>query len=639
MRTLRSRLLASLVLVFFAGCSTPRLFPTPMTTAELSSYGDGAALATYLTQRDANLSVCDLRSTGPHVAAMDEDARKALRQAFEKGAIAPSVWQKCMESLLASTPADVQAGLMNDVLALVPALVDDKAIESDNNTQARLAAATHVYTSRKQGVDASHDDALALEDHLRKTMAAGKLGPIALGTTKTLLAELEMEHGFVNGKLVDAALLDSLQASGDEATLRLGAKRLPDAKLRDESKRRVIRMHIAASPYPEVKANAGVLEELLAKGGVNRVGLRAHAPMSASLDASRVPIRGVEVQQDVNNQSARLLAYTSDAPSLSVLPVLRLRKALQITLDGVSRPVTLCGHPGELDPSPCVGPEDVKVDSPLATLDRDGAFHFVDSITEDTAVQLAQPQRHLDMPIVVGGKPLATLGWGLNYATPSDLVFTGDGYGANGPNLSVTADRRDPDRVIYSVQDGPQRFQAVVEWSQAGNFHVVSRGAVGQPGYDGASGDNGAAGQDGNDAVCPSMPGGDGGRGGDGTDGAPGGPGGPGGSGGAVRVSVLADANHQGETTWMIQHTVSSEGGEGGAGGQGGAGGAGGRGGNGGNGATCTANDGSTYSLSGGNGGPGGCSGAAGMNGPDGPDGQPGFVQFDAPSAAVSSRE
>ena len=628
MRMFRSKLLASLVLALFTGCATPRIFPTPMTTAELSSYEDGAALATYLTQRDANLSVCDLRSTGPHVAAMDEDARKALRQGFEKGAIAPNVWQKCMESLLASTTPDVQAGLMNDVLALVPSLVEDKQIESDNNTQARLAAATRVYSGRKQGVDASHDDALALEDHFRKTMAAGKLGPIALGTTKTLLAELEMEHGFVNGKLVDPALLDSLQASNDEATLRLGAKRLPDAKLREESKRRVIRMHIAASPYPEVKANAGVLEELLVKGGVNRVALSDHAPQGAAMDPKRVPVRGVEVQQDLNAQSARLLAYTSDQPSLSVLPVVRLRKALQVTLDGISQPVTICGHPGELDPSPCVGPTDVKVDSPLATLDRDGAFHFVDSITEDTAVQLAQPQRHLDMPILVGGKSVATIGWGLTYATPSDLVFDGDGYGTNGPNLSVTADRRDPDRVIYTVQDGPQRFEAVVEWNQAGNFHVVSRGAVGQPGYNGASGYNGSDGQDGYDASCPSSCGGDGGRGGDGSDGSPGGPGGPGGNSGAVRVTVLSDGPHTAETNWMVQQTVSSVGGEGGAGGQGGNGGWGGRGGNGGNGATCTNNDGSTYSLAGGSGGPAGCNGSAGANGPAGDDGAPGLVQF-----------
>ena len=62
----------------------------------------------------------------------------------------------------------------------------------------------------------------------------------------------------------------------------------------------------------------------------------------------------------------------------ALLPELSFRGALQIELSGIARPVTLCGPPQELDPTPCVPAMDLALQNPLAYMDRDGAFHFVE---------------------------------------------------------------------------------------------------------------------------------------------------------------------------------------------------------------------------------------------------------------------
>jgi hypothetical protein len=54
-------------------------------------------------------------------------------------------------------------------------------------------------------------------------------------------------------------------------TLHLFLNRLPQPGLRDESRRRLIRLHMAASPFSEVRDHAESVEEIVMRQGVYRL--------------------------------------------------------------------------------------------------------------------------------------------------------------------------------------------------------------------------------------------------------------------------------------------------------------------------------------------------------------------------------
>jgi len=58
------------------GCAPP--FPRPLTASDVAQLDSGAALITYLAQRDASPAVCDTRSAGAHVSRFDWNRSEAL---------------------------------------------------------------------------------------------------------------------------------------------------------------------------------------------------------------------------------------------------------------------------------------------------------------------------------------------------------------------------------------------------------------------------------------------------------------------------------------------------------------------------------------------------------------------------------
>src|SRR5262249_20927050 len=140
-----------------------------------------------------------------------------------------------------------------------------------------------------------------------------------------------------------------VQNRRDEALLRRFAARLPDPELRRRALRRVVRLHIAASPYPEVRGHAREVEDLMMKQGKNPFPLDQFPPEAGHVDNLRLSLHRVLVRQDVAAGAAKILGAGG-----SVMPEVALRGALAIGLKGVSHAVTLCASTRELDPSPCV---------------------------------------------------------------------------------------------------------------------------------------------------------------------------------------------------------------------------------------------------------------------------------------------
>lgn len=618
--------------MFFAlagtlGCAA-KGYPLPMTAAELSGYGEAAALVAYLSQPAASASVCDLHAQGPHLSRLDDDTRKALDGGLRDGKIAPGLWSRCMAALLQAADPRTATALVDDVLQAALDTIHDPHLEFDAGLQARVDALQQVYLERGAGLAATPDTVDRGLSLLQRDVDRKGLGPVGQRRAEDLLAMLNLERAQWQGHPMDAQVMDALQEAGDERTLRWAIARLPGEPLRAEARRRVIRLHLRASPFPEVRQRASTVEDAVMRSGANPVSLADHAPVRGWLDPSVASAQEVLVEQRLPEQSARLLGYSSDRPTPSLLPELPTRGSLHVELRGIPRPVTVCAPASELDVTPCLPPGEVRLDTPLASIDRDGVLHFTDSITEAVAVTLARRGRRLSLPFVVAGRRVAALDWPLSFATPADLILVGASAGSPGPDLEVEVDARDPGYLVYSVSNGWRLYQAVVERNQARSFHVVSRGATGSPGASGSPGWDGSAGADGSSASCPSFPASDGSRGGDGSPGGDGGPGGAGGAGGNIRVKATASVAAREEMLRVLVVTMLSEGGPGGPGGSGGAGGSGGPGGRGGSGASCHDSDGHVTFLSGGLDGMSGSDGLSGSNGPPGRPGPPGRVSF-----------
>jgi hypothetical protein len=617
-----------LIMVVACGCAGEPSFPLPMTAVQLTQYANGPALVAYLSQPDASPTVCELRSQGPHLPLFDDDMRLHLVRGLADGRIAPDLWRRCADALLRRLPEEGAASLMDAIAEIYRGLLVDSDLDGDPARQARLNAMLQLYGERKPGILGHSLVQGRLFDRLRHALEAHRLGATARRYGADLLELVDLELGRWRGRPVDLPAIDALFAASDEKQLRRFADRLPKGELRDQARRRVIRLRIAASPYPEVRARAAVVEELVMEQGAWRLQPSEFPAVRGWLDLTRTPMRGVWVRQRVREGRATLLGYSGERPEVSVLPEVSLRGALLVEVKGISRAVTLCGEAKELDPTPCIAARDLKLDNPMAYLDKGGAFHFADTVSMKEAVELTKMRGRFSLPVSYGGQELLTFNWKLSYERPDDLIFTGPAPGTPAPNIGVLADRRDPNRFIFTVTGGGVQVQAVVEAVDAPAFQVVSRGAQGFTGSTGASGSTGHTGSAGHSASCPGSPGGSGGQGGRGGDGGPGGPGGPGGDGGDLLIDVACGAPSCTEVIQLLTRTVRSEGGPGGFGGSGGSGGSGGAGGPGGSGASCTDSQGHYVSVSGGSAGSQGPSGSQGTHGPPGHPGQAGQVTF-----------
>jgi hypothetical protein len=299
-----------------------------------------------------------------------------------------------------------------------------------------------------------------------------------------------------------------------------------------------------------------------------------------------------------------LLGVRLDGGKASVVPDVSLHDAFFAEVGGISRPITVCASPKQLDPSPCILASDVRSQQRVAYVDEHGTLRYLDRLTSKDALDLAAGGATLPVPLQVG-TAVTTLAWPLAFERPEDLILGAPAAGANGPAIGVLVDRRNPKRVIFHVRDPRTTYTAIVEAFDVDHFHVASAGADGVAGSAGSAGSPGSAG-----GQCQS--GGNGGSGGPGSDG------GKGGDGGAVDVHVSCGGAPCADALALFARTILSRGGQGGPGGPGGRGGAGGPGGPAGPDNVTTNADGTTSTT------PGCSAGSPGSAGPDGPSGSEG---------------
>jgi len=604
-------------------------FPRPFHADAMVAVGTGAALADYLGQENASPEVCNRQSRGPHMGLLHKDDLSALAGGLVDGSVPAEAWQACARALLGAPPSEESATFFDAMGRAYESLLRRSDLETKPEVQRRLEVLHRVFILRPPGFEPHAPVMAELLGRLEAAMGKGRLGPFAARHGEDLLATVELGHDRWKGAPVTAAVLDGLQAAGDEPLLRRFAVRLADTKLQTEARRRVVRLHLAASKWPEVTSHPAEVEAAVLSGGRNPVDLARHAPVLGGLDAARLPIHGVRLRQDVPQQVVTLLADEGPhggSAAGTLVPEILLRGPLRLTLHGVSSPVTLCAPPEELDVTPCVLPRDVRVKTPFVDLDDGGRLHLIEHAHAADVVAEVHDRPRVSWPVEVAGRAVFTLDWPAVFERPADVVMTG-ARGGLGPNMRVGAEERTL-RLFFKVDIGQGPLLVAVEKTDAPAFSIVTRGATGSTGSTGSSGASGASGSSGSSGSCPGSPGGSGGNGSPGSPGGAGGPGGPGANGGDVLVEVSCLPSECQQVGKLIERVVRSEGGAGGAGGPGGRGGQGGAGGAGGSGASCTDSSGHMMSVGGGSSGSAGANGADGPKGPDGPPGHPGKVVF-----------
>ena len=338
---------------------------------------------------------------------------------------------------------------------------------------------------------------------LREGLEKGRFGSVAAGYGRDVLATIDLDHGRWRGAPLGAAVLDELAAKKDEAMLRRVARRAPDPEIAREARRRIVRLHLAASPSREVKKHAAEVEARVVETGRNAVDLAARPPKSAWLDEKRLRVRGVLVRQDVWKQTATLLAFDGERPGASVLPSLGLRGAVMVRIDGFDEPVTICAPADALDVTPCIEPSELHPLVPIVYVDAEGLLHFVEKLATNDAMRLVYDTPNLPLPFEVHGRPLLTIEWPIVFEAPEALVFSGPTSG-RGPDLQVTVQRRYSPRLLFEVKAPAGRFAGVVEAKDLDHFGIVSRGGQGTAGTRGADGAAGSAGNAGTPASCRS---------------------------------------------------------------------------------------------------------------------------------------
>lgn len=599
------------VALLLAHCA-PKL-PLPYTQGQLRAdmrEHPGYALAHYLGQANADPAVCG--EGHGYQPRMDEQFFDRVFDAFEEGKTDEGHFATCMINLLPRASAQMSSFALT--LAARTYIDTLPEYQESPGALAKMQALLKIISARPAGVQWSKPDLSAFRAQLVHLLTDEEVGGATRAQVAEMLAVVDLETGRHEGEFVTNETIDGID---DIDILSRFNKRLPSADLRAHARRRIVRIRIADSKYPEVREDAARVERAVMKTGRNPLPADVRV-LDSEYDTDSGPAVGVFIRQHRPTNTATFLGFSRTQGKISVFPAIELRDRLRFKVPLVESLVTFCAPADELDPSPCIDSSNLRLDNDVAHFDENGSVHFVEHLKIDTAIDLLDDGGYFRLSPGSTTQPYASIDFGLWYESPGSFVQEGS-HGGRGPDLRITVRERHG-RFIFNVSG--RKF--VVQRGDAGRLQIGSRGGRGRTGSAGMPGMNGSAGMSGSPASCYGS-GTNGGRGGNGTSGGNGGPGGKGGDGGKVLVTFACDGPQCAASRKLLRSMLVSEGGAGGAGGPGGRGGAAGPGGRGGSGTSCTAN-GQTRYQSGGGSGSSGSPGSAGMSGSSGSPGRAGKI-------------
>ncbi len=551
----------------------------------------GEALVHSLTRPRGDPSAC----LSSNFRRMDDELVDPLVAALGSPTLPAATWGTCVTTLLPTLPPLSRRRFFDRLSSRTLDLVEQ-------GRRVPLETVLSVLIDRQR--EASKE----LHELLERLQTARDVRPDLAPVVAALKEVLELDEGRLSGAPLTP---DRTLTLDDEVLLRRVINRAFDEAVRVAARRRIIRLHLASSPVPEVKNRAAAVEAAVMQSG-RWVQPLASLPPAIMKDPLTLPT-ALRASQNVSTQLVRLTVGDDEAPRIDLTADLRFSV-------GFSQPLGLCRPPQLLDVTPCIDAREVQLGTGFAKLTGDGALEFPETLAMVDLVELVRAGLGLVVPIELAGRRVQVLQVPITVLQPGAFFFEG---AAKGPAVNVVVVPVTQGLLVDAVDEQGSRRQVVVPRAPTA-FELGSRGGRGTPGTSGSPGANGSRGSNGMTASCPSSSGTNGGAGTNGGRGGDGGRGGPGGAGGPVKVSIECGKDCEDEA--LVRAFIRSRGGLGGPGGQGGPGGRGGDGGSGGSGTSCYSN-GRTTSLSGGSNGARGSDGARGSNGAPGPPGLDGPVQ------------
>lgn len=542
-------------------------------------------LGEYLKRPSIDPRVCNQQRTSLQLVTISAKKAREWLSAFVGDRTPKKRWQWCTRELLASLPPPEAVLLLDAMIFTRHNLIKKSDFGLNDSMQEKVAILEQLYITRRGGLEPHKEVEDALMDDLRNAVNGFGMGFTARTMARLILYDYDLRRMIWHGSKLSIDIINRLARDKNEHELERIMGSVPDRAIRDEAKRRIIRLRMERSPYPELLNIAQTVEQRVFYHSTFPLSFDDYPVINAWFDTNFKAPRGVLVRQAPNDGPPKisLHLFESRDGQRHVESKNTLTGALQIAVQGVSRPVTLCpsvNTPDTLDPTPCVSPKDVVVENPLAKLNSDGTLSLAERISEVQFRQILRSRDGLVIPISIGEKRLKPLSWRVYIESPENVVFTEERTGLAGPRLWVFIDHRDPSRFLITVMSEGRTRRIVLDLAEAAGFQLISRGAVGMRGLPGERG-----------SACGESPG----RGGNGF---------KGGNGGKITVQVACNTDASCfHTIFLAQNMIRSLGGSGGEGGVGGVS------------IVCSDND---YS-----------DGPRGPSGDAGPNGDPGPVKFD----------
>ncbi|MCB9679031.1 MAG: hypothetical protein H6737_28275 [Alphaproteobacteria bacterium] len=421
----------------------------------------------YLEQTSADPAVCDLaRTDGVAIPFADGRVVKALHKGLEKGRIPPDRWARCTlllwreaDALLAQDLGDALLASIGTHLggtspagvgeALLDVLVKRRA--QDPLDAERLGALAVRARDRRASVDPNAAEHLVLGD---------------------LAAVLDAEAGLYEGRPLKK---DAIAATSDAVLLTQWALRLPDPVLRRAAGERLLDVRIERSPFAWVRENAATVRDAAMKGPVG-------LPPGAALIAARwSPARDgtamLRLHQEPTRGKVRLLPAGADG-TRSADPSLDLVDTLWVDVDGLERPITVCGD-APFDPTPCVPPKQLQMRHPVAELAPTGRLLFPRELDAREFIELGRDGDRLSAQVVVEGL-IAQVDLPIQFDSVPELFLQAPGNRGNGPEAKVEVWELSHGRLLFEVRSvvlGRKPWTALVESTDAA-FSIQSYGSM-----------------------------------------------------------------------------------------------------------------------------------------------------------------
>lgn len=286
-----------------------------------------------------------------------------------------------------------------------------------------------------------------LEGQARAALSAS-LQPSARALADELLAALELAQDHYQGEPLTVARLETL----DEATLAVILRRLADPGLVRAAQRELIARRARRSEFVEVREHVEAVVDAVLSRGSNVVELRAHPVRSLCVEALRQPWL---LKQEPELQRASLVSWGAAQTSAS----LPLRNVLWVELEGLSRPVTLCAGPAELEPSPCLSAGDVRGELARVPV-VDGSLQLGGVSTTSVLLPLLRSAAELRVPVRVDQQTVDVV-LALSIIAPEPIILSAPGVGTRGPAVHVVL-RQEARWIVAEVRSGEHALMPVL---------------------------------------------------------------------------------------------------------------------------------------------------------------------------------